>query len=277
MRNIWKYILILPGLAGLLLFMVIPLTGTIASTFWENGRFTVNGYLEYMQDPYFLNILWVTLRTSLITTLVCSILGFPTAYFISKTQPRVKMLLLLLSIFPLLTSPVVRSFSWMVILGESGLLNNLLTFLGIAGPLDLLYTQSAVTIGLIHLFLPLSIITLVGVMDNISEDVTQAAESLGARRSTIFWQILLPLSIPGLLTGSILVFVGSFTAYTTPALLGGRERVISTFLYQNAMTLNDWQLASIVATIMIVVSFTVIGLMNWAADKIAVKGGKLSG
>ncbi|MFZ4451333.1 ABC transporter permease [Salibacterium aidingense] len=277
MRNIWKYILILPGLAGLLLFMVIPLTGTIASTFWENGRFTVNGYLEYMQDPYFLNILWVTLRTSLITTLVCSILGFPTAYFISKTQPRVKMLLLLLSIFPLLTSPVVRSFSWMVILGESGLLNNILTFLGIAGPLDLLYTQSAVTIGLIHLFLPLSIITLVGVMDNISEDVTQAAESLGARRSTIFWQILLPLSIPGLLTGSILVFVGSFTAYTTPALLGGRERVISTFLYQNAMTLNDWQLASIVATIMIVVSFTVIGLMNWAADKIAVKGGKLSG
>jgi putative spermidine/putrescine transport system permease protein len=134
-------------------------------------------------------------------------------------------------------------------------------------PMDILYTPTAMMIGLIHLFLPLILITLVGVMENIDPDLIKAAESLGASKFAAFRKVIVPLSIPGLIIGSILVFVGSLTAYTTPALLGGKQRVISTFLYQNAITLNDWYLASVIATIMIAITFVVIGLMNKLAYK----------
>ena len=139
-------------------------------------------------------------------------------------------------------------------------------------PLDILCTPTAIIIGLVHLFLPLIIVSLVGVMENIQHDLLEAAESLGASKAIVFLKVVLPLCVPGLVIGSILVFVGSFTAYTTPALLGGKQRVISTFLYQNAITLNDWQVASIVATIMIVITFAVIACMNALARKLNPKG-----
>lgn len=156
---------------------------------------------------------------------------------------------------------------------KKGLLNNTLLSLGvIQEPLNILYTPTAMIIGLIHLFLPLIIITLVGVMENIDSDLVKAAESLGASRFSAFCKIIIPLSVPGLIIGGILVFVGSLTAYTTPALLGGKQRVISTFLYQNAITLNDWYLASVIATIMMVITFIIITLMNKLAAKLNPKG-----
>lgn len=161
----------------------------------------------------------------------------------------------------------------MIILGKKGLLNNALIAIGlIKEPLDILYTPAAMMIGLVHLFLPLIIITLVGVLENIDPDLLKAAESLGAGRFTAFVKVIVPLSVPGLIIGSILVFVGSLTAYTTPALLGGKQRVISTFLYQNAITLNDWYLASVIAVIMIVITFVVIAMMNKLAVKLNPKG-----
>ncbi|UJW57099.1 ABC transporter permease [Bacillus sp. A116_S68] len=267
------YLLLLPGVLFLTIFMVIPIALTIGTTFVDAGTFTFKGYIQFFTDDYFMSILWRTLRVSLMTTFICIILGFPVAYYISKLTGRKKMFLLLLTIFPLLTSPVVRSFSWMVILGRDGLLNSLLLNTGVINaPIELLYTPTAVTIGLVHLFLPLIIVTLVGVLENVDQDLLKAAESLGASKLTVFRKVLFPLCVPGLMIGSILVFVGSFTAYTTPALLGGRARVVSTFLYQNAITLNDWQLASIIATIMIVVTFAVITIMNKAAYKLNPKG-----
>lgn len=273
MKNKGFYLLLLPGVLFLTLFLVIPIVMTIASTFYQEGSFTVQGYLTFLSDPYYLKIVWTTLRVSLVTTFVCILLGFPVAYYISRLGPRKKGILLALAVFPLLTSSVVRSFSWMIILGKKGLLNSSLQSLGlIEKPLEILYTPAAMMIGMIHLFLPLIIITLVGVMENIDPDLLKAAESLGASRFTAFRKVILPLSVPGLIIGSILVFVGSLTAYTTPALLGGKQGVISTFLYQNAVTLNDWHMASVIATIMIVITFVVIGLMNKVATKLNPKG-----
>lgn len=266
-----KYIalLLLPGLIFLAAFMIIPIVLTIGSTFFQSGSFTLDGYMHFFKDPYFLKILLTTLRVSIVTTILCIVIGFPVSYYISRRGPRQKGILLALAIFPLLTSSVVRSFSWMIILGKKGLLNNTLLAIGlIHEPMDILYTPTAMMIGLIHLFLPLIIITLVGVMENIDPDLIKAAESLGASRFTAFTKIIVPLSVPGLIIGSILVFVGSLTAYTTPALLGGKQRVISTFLYQNAITLNDWYLASVIATIMIVITFVIIALMNKLAAKL---------
>ncbi|WP_313893973.1 ABC transporter permease [Psychrobacillus sp.] len=273
MKKGYVYLLLLPGVLFLTVFMLVPIFMTMGTTFFTEDGFTVQGYLQFFSDPYFMGILLTTLRVSIITTIICIILGFPAAYFVSKVGPRKKALLLLLTIFPLLTSPVVRSFSWMIILGKNGVLNNVLTGIGIINePISILYTPTAIIIGLVHLFLPLIIITLVGVMENIEPDLLTAAESLGASKIGVFTKVVIPLCVPGLVIGSILVFVGSFTAYTTPALLGGKQRVISTFLYQNAITLNEWQVASIVAVIMIVVTVVIISLMNLLARKLNPKG-----
>lgn len=266
-------LLLLPGLLFLAAFMLIPITLTIASTFVQDGRLTLEGYMHFFRDGYFNRILLTTLRVSVLTTLVCMVLGYPAAYYISRTSARKKSILLALSIFPLLTSPVVRSFSWMIILGKKGLINSFLVNTGLtAKPLDILYTPAAMMIGLVHLFLPLIIITLLGVMENLDHELVRAARSLGASPFAAFRKITFPLTVPGLIIGGILVFVGSLTAYTTPALLGGKERVVSTFLYQNAMTLNDWQAASVIAVIMIVITFVVVGLMNAWANRLNPKG-----
>ncbi|MEB2629527.1 ABC transporter permease [Peribacillus frigoritolerans] len=274
MKKRYLYLLLLPGVLFLTIFMIIPILMTIGTTFFhEGGGFSIQGYLDFFQDRYFIEILLTTLRVSLFTTIICILLGFPAAYYISKLKQRKKAIMLLLTIFPLLTSPVVRSFSWMVIIGKNGVVNKLLMGMGlIEKPLDILYTPTAIIIGLVHLFLPLIIVTLVGVMENIETDLLKAAESLGASRLAVFSKVIIPLSLPGLVIGSILVFVGSFTAYTTPALLGGKQRVISTFLYQNAITLNEWQVASIVATIMIAVTVLIISIMNGLAKKLNPKG-----
>lgn len=274
MKKRYLYLLLLPGVLFLTIFMIIPILMTIGTTFFhEGGGFSIQGYLDFFQDQYFIEILLTTLRVSLFTTIICILLGFPAAYYISKLKQRKKAIMLLLTIFPLLTSPVVRSFSWMVIIGKNGVVNKLLMGMGlIEKPLDILYTPTAIIIGLVHLFLPLIIVTLVGVMENIETDLLKAAESLGASRLAVFSKVIIPLSVPGLVIGSILVFVGSFTAYTTPALLGGKQRVISTFLYQNAITLNEWQVASIVATIMIAVTVLIISIMNGLAKKLNPKG-----
>ncbi|GAB7054566.1 MULTISPECIES: ABC transporter permease [unclassified Paenibacillus] len=273
MKKTYIYLLLLPGLLFLAVFMLMPILLTIGSTFFPEGSFTLGGYMQFFKDPYFLKILLTTLRVSLVTTAMCVIVGFPVAYYISRQSPRTKAVLLALAIFPLLTSPVVRSFSWMIILGKNGLLNRSLSALGmIDQPLEILYTPAAMMIGMVHLFLPLIVITLVGVLENIDPDLLKAAESLGASRLKAFFRVVVPLSVPGLIVGSILVFVGSLTAYTTPALLGGKQLVVSTFLYQNAITLNDWYSASVIAAIMIVVTLAVIALMNAVANKLNPKG-----
>ncbi|MGM0900440.1 MAG: ABC transporter permease [Bacillota bacterium] len=273
MKKQYIYLLLLPGVLFLTVFMILPIFLTVGTTFLGENGFTLQGYLEFFKDQYFIGILLTTLRVAIMTTIVCILIGFPAAYFISKLGPRQKAIMLLLTIFPLLTSPVVRSFSWMIIIGKNGVVNNVLMATGlISEPLNILYTPTAIMIGLIHLFLPLIIVTLVGVMEGIEHDLLEAAESLGASRLTVFMKIVVPLCVPGLMIGSILVFVGSFTAYTTPALLGGQQRVISTFLYQNAMTLNDWHVASIIATIMMVVTILIIVIMNKFARKLNPRG-----
>lgn len=273
MKKTYLYWLLLPGLLFLMVFMIVPIILTIGSTFFQQGSFTIEGYTQFFKDPYFLKIMLTTLEVSVVCTIVSIILGFPVAYYISKKAPRKKGILLALAIFPLLTSPVVRSFSWMIILGRKGILNNFLVWTGlIDSPLTIMYTPIAMMIGLVHLFLPMMIISLVGVLENIDGDLLTAAQSLGASRLTAFRKVVIPLAMPGLIIGSILVFVGSLTAYTTPALLGGKQRVIATFLYQNAMTLNDWYLASVIATIMIVITFVVVASMNKVAKKLNPKG-----
>ena len=273
MKKNSAYILMVPGFVLLVLFLMLQLCSTLWPTVFNNG-FSLNQYIAFFKDEYYLEIFYRTLKISLIATLVCTVFGVPTAYFISRCSTKWKGLLIAISIFPLLTNSVVRSFAWINILGKNGIINNALMSMGlIEQPLSMLYTEFAVLVGTIYLFLPIMIITLVGVMDNIDNDMMEAAESLGANRITAFMKVVLPMSIPGMITGAVLVFTGSLTAYTTPQLLGGNKAlVLPTLIYQRSMTLNDWTGASVIAAIMIVTTLIVMKGLNFVAAKVDKRG-----
>lgn len=259
MRGKMAYLLMAPGLALILLFLIMPLLSTLALTIQGDGGVTLVRYTKFFKDPYYLEIYCRTLHLSLIATLICVVLGFPTAYYISKLRQGLKTVYIILAVFPLLTSPVVRSFSWIVVLGKNGIINNLLQRLNVIdAPLSLIYNEFSIVVGFVNLFLPLMIMSLLGVMENIDPSLLEAAASLGASKLKAFIKVVFPLSIPGLIVGSMLVFTGCFTAYTTPQLLGGnKSKVLATLIYQNAMTLYDWNTAAVIAVIMIVTAILI--------------------
>ncbi len=270
MKNKWIAVFLLPGIVLLTLFLLLPLFSTVGNTFVVDGHFSFGRYIDFFKDAYYMEIYSRTIKLGIITTVLSIFLGFPASYYISKAPKKVRGMYIMLAVFPLLTSAVVRSFSWMVILGKRGIVNTVLLNAGIIEkPLSLLYNEFSIVMGLLYLFLPLMIMSLVGVMENIDGDLTEAAESLGATRFQAFVKVIFPLSIPGLIVGSILVFTGSITAYTTPQLLGGsKAKVLATLIYQSAMALFDWDTAAVVATIMIVTTMIVSTGINMLASKI---------
>ena len=264
------WLFILPGCIFLTFFMLIPLFSLLFKSFVdEEGSFSLVNYFTLMESTYFKQVFWRSIRLSLISTAACAVLGFPTAYYISKYSKN-KGMLMALAVFPMFTSPVIRSFSWMVLLGKKGIVNEILVSFGVvAKPISLLYNEFSRVVGFIQLVLPWMILSLIGIMDNISEDLNLAAGSLGASRLGVFRHVVLPLSIPGLVTGSVLVFTGCLTAYTTPQLLGGTDtRVLATMIYQQAMSLGDWTQASVVAVVMIAVTIVVSGVINSISRKL---------
>jgi len=270
MKKRWLYLLLLPGILLLLIFLVLPVSAVVGNTFFLNGSFSISRYIKFFKDSYYVEIYFRTIKLGIITTSLAIILGFPTAYYISRTNKKVRGLYIMFAVFPLLTSAVVRSFSWMVILGKKGIINTALINIGIIDkPLSLLFNEFSIIMGLLYLFLPLMIMSVVGVMENIDGDLTEAAESLGATKIKAFFKVVFPLSVPGLIVGSILVFTGSITAYTTPQLLGGNKaKVLSTLIYQSAMVLFDWDTAAVVATVMIVTTLIVSAIINKVATQI---------
>lgn len=262
-------LLVLPGVFFVAFFMLIPLFSLCFASFFPEQRFSFSSYFSLFGDVYFQQVFMRSLKLSLLSTVVCALLGFPTAYYIAKHSKH-KGMMMAFAVFPMFTSPVIRSFSWMVILGKRGIVNGALVAIGLFDrPQSLLYNEFSMTVGFVQLFLPLMILSLIGVMDNISDDLSLAAGSLGASRFGAFMHVVFPLSISGLVTGSVLVFTGCMTAYTTPQLLGGTDtRVLATMIYQYAMSLRDWTQASVVAVVMIVVTMLVSSVFNTMSKKI---------
>ena len=274
MKRKGRYLLFIPCIVLVAYFMIVPLVEIIIPTFTntEDGMFSA--YKEFFADSYMMSIFLRTIKISLISSVICMIIGVPVSYYISRVSKKLRGLFIALTVFPILTNSVVRSFAWMSILGKSGIINTLLMKLNIINePLSLLYTEGAIIVGTVYIFLPLMIISLVGVMENIDNDLLEAAESLGANRLKSFFKVVFPLSLPGLIVGTVLVFTGSLTAYTTPQLLGGNKNtVLATLIYQKTMTLGDWQGAAVVATIMIIVTLIVIKGINFLASRLDKRG-----
>ncbi len=273
MKKATRYLLLVPCIVMLIVFLVLPLLSVIMPTVFEGG-FSLEAYMKYFEDEYYRQIFFRTLRIAGLSAIICMILGVPTAYFISRCKKKWRGILIAISIFPILTNSVVRSFAWIQILGKNGIINSLLMQWNIIDePLTLLYTEFSILIGTIYLFLPIMIITLVGVMENIDTDLMEAAQSLGANRFVSFLKVILPLSIPGIMVGSVLVFTGALSAYTTPQLLGGNKNlVMATFIYQKAMSEGDWTGAGVVAVIMIITTLIVMKGFQYIASRLDKRG-----
>ncbi|MBS4949899.1 MAG: ABC transporter permease [Granulicatella adiacens] len=278
MKKNVRYTLLFPGIVLLCFFLVLPLLSSLIPTVFPESSFSLQLYIDFFKDSYFMAVLGRTLSISLIVTIFCAVLGLPAAYVISGVSKKWRGILIALTLFPLLTNSVIRSFAWITILGKNGVINNLLMMFGvITEPMSLLYTDFSIIIGSVYLFLPTMIMTLVGVLENIDDDLLEAAATLGLSPLKGFFKIILPLSLPGMIVGSILVFTGTLTAYTTPQLLGGNKKMmLATLLYQRATTLGDWTSASVIAFVMIVITFAVMKALNLLAKSMDKRGGDIA-
>lgn len=260
-----------PGIAFIVICSTYPVLKIIVQTFFNDaGNFSLAGYLEIFRMSFFNNSLMRTLKLSLITTVVCGVVGVPVSFTISRMSAGRKSMAISLATFPLLTSAIIRSICWIVLLGKKGTFNNLLISLGIIDkPLTLLYTEFSMLIGYIQLFMPLMLLSLVGVMESIDDELILASRTLGCGPVKAFMKVVLPLSVSGLITGSMLVFTGTVTAYATPSLLGGsKTKVLSTLMYQYAYNMNDWNSAAMVAFVMIVLTVAINAVFTTVAGRL---------
>ena len=281
MKKSSAWCMLVPGLVILFLFLMIPLLRVLVPSVFT-GDYPFSAYVDFFKDEYYRKIFLRTVKIAVITTFVCMVGGIPTAYFISRCDKKWRGLLLSASIFPMMTNSVIRSFAWINILGSNGIINKAMIAMGLIchpqlliaeKPMKLLYTDFSIIIGSVYLFLPLMIVTVAGVMENIDDDMMEAAQSLGASRTEAFMKVIFPMSLPGIIVGGILVFTGTLTAYTTPQLLGGNSNmVMATLIYQRAMSVSDWTGASVIALIMIVVTLVVIKGFNALAARLDRRG-----
>ena len=201
---------------------------------------TIDNYVKFFTDPFYLQVLWRTIRVAVACTVFCLIFGFPLAYVLARTQSRFKNLLVMAIVLPLFVGNAVRAAGWMVAFGSKGFVNATLMGMGvISQPFEIMYTELAVIIGIIAVNLPFMVLTLQSVIEGIDRNVEEAAFSLGAPPMTMARRVLFPLALPGILAGVILTFILAMNAYATPVLLGGPKfqtmgpLVFSTFAQQN--------------------------------------------
>lgn len=225
---------------------------------------TVANYIRFFTDPYYTSILWTTVRISVTVTAVCLVLAFPLAYVVARTQSRFKHLLIILIVLPLFVGNAVRAAGWMTVFGNKGFLNAALMGLGVIDrPLEIMFTEKAVVIGIIAVNLPFMVLSLQSVIEGIDRAVEEAAFSLGAPPLTMFRRVLWPLALPGILSGTILTFILAMNAYATPFLLGGPLfKMMAPLVYSQFTQQTNWPFGGAIAFILMAVTLTLTVAAN---------------
>ncbi|PWC13446.1 ABC transporter permease [Brenneria corticis] len=261
-RRSWKpWLLLAPSLLALLAFFLYPLLNMLSVSLYSPD-FTWRHYLRIIHEPVWINVLWITLRISLWVTLSTLLLGYPLAWVLATLKPRTANIFLIVVIIPYFTSVLVRTYAWMVLLGAEGIVNQLLIVAGlITEPLKLMYTSTGVLIGMTYILLPYMILALYSVMRGIDLGLLSAAESLGASRRRAFWRIIVPLSLPGVAAGGLLVFILSLGFFITPALMGGpQQTMISMVIESQIETYFDWGFGSALSSVLLIVTLALFWL-----------------
>lgn len=213
---------------------------------------TLENYVKFFTDIYYTTVLTRTVRVALVTTAICLVMGFPLAYVLARTQTRFKALLIMLVVLPLFVGNAVRAAGWMVAFGNKGVINaSLMGLDAIATPLEIMFTETVVIIGITAVNLPFMVLTLQSVIEGIDRAVEEAAFNLGAPPLAMALRVLFPLAMPGVLAGTILTFILAMNAYATPVLLGGpRFQMMGPLVYNQFVQQNNWPFGGAIAFIL---------------------------
>ena len=223
---------------------------------------TLDNYVSSLTNVYAWSVLFRTLLLATVTTLVTLIIGYPLAYHLSKASNRAKGTLMILIVSPLLVGVLVRTYGWIVILADKGVVNQTLIDWGLIDrPLPLMYNSVGVVIGLVHIYLPFLVLPLAARLQSISPEIEMAARGLGAGSWRTFWRIVWPLSLPGVQAGTVIVWILAFSSYVIPALLGGGHVVTaSVLIVQTVLNEGNWPLGAAEATVLFLIMAIVVGL-----------------
>ena len=239
--------------------LLIPLAGVLVLSLhgfdFDKGVLPglgLENYRELLSDPLFHEALLRTFRVAILTTVICLALGVPEAWIIYRMTPRWRGFMLLMVVGPLLVSVVVRNFGWMVLLGGNGLINKAMVALHVPGaPFRLMFTELAVVIGLVHVMVPLVVLSVWASLGRLDPSLERAARTLGAGQFTVFRRVVMPNVMPGVMAGALMVFCLSASAFATPQMLGGnRLRVVSIMTYNEYLNTLNWPLGSALATVL---------------------------
>ena len=246
-------------IAPLIVLLALSLHGDLAMTGWTAGN-----YAKFFTDPFNYSILIETLLLGLKATLVCLVFGFPIAWLCSRASARWQSVLLFLVILPILTSVVVRTFSWIVILGRQGVLNQIVLSLHLSKePLRLLYTEVGVVMVLAQVQMPLIVLPILTVLSKIDPNLADASRVLGAGEWRTLWKVTLPLSLPGIIAGCILTYSASITAFVTQSLIGGARLIyMPLHIYQQAVGANNWPFAAAISIIFMITVMAVVAVLS---------------
>ncbi|WP_321367663.1 ABC transporter permease [uncultured Desulfuromusa sp.] len=266
------WLLLSPSLAAVFLMLVVPVCFVVVYSFWLRspvGRdipaFQFGNYAKFFADFFYPSLLLRTLRVALETVLLCLVMGYIPAYFFYKTESKWKPALMILVMLPFWISFIIRTLSWINILGDSGLINHVLLSIGLINePLAMLYNEGAVLMGLLQYLLPFMILNIYVSLDGIDKSLTEAAKSLGCTEWQAFKEITLPLSLPGVSAGCLLVFVLTCGTYLPPMILGGPgNEMIANLVFKRIITTLDWPFGCAISTILLML----VGLIVFAYNK----------
>ena len=263
--------LLAPALITLFFLLVIPMLIIFVYSFYlfvdvgvDKPAFQFGNWIEFFTDGYYHGAIWTTLRIAITATVVCAVVGYIPAYYIATTTFRHKWLLMLLLILPFWVSFIIRTFSWIHVLGNQGFINATLLSIGIIDePIKMLYTEGAVIMGMIHFLLPYMVLNIYVSLEGIDRNLVSAARTLGATSWQAFREVTLPLSLPGLAAGSLLCFVLSAGTFVTPQILGGpRDFMFGTLIFDALMDELNWPMGATLSCVMLIMLGSIVLIYN---------------
>ncbi|MBM6929935.1 ABC transporter permease [[Clostridium] spiroforme] len=259
---VWSLIMLLLPMLLIVFYAITDSGNTII-----NFSFTLDNFRKFFTDPDFLLVLWRSISIALKTTIICIVIGYPTAYFISRCSDKVRNILILVITLPMWINMLVRTYAWIGILSDGGILQKLFEMLGLGSP-QLLYTEGAVLLGMVYNFIPFMILQINTALSKMDKSLLEASADLGANRYQTFWKIVFPLSLPGVISGITLVFLPAVSSFFIPKLLGGGQYfLIGNVIENQFITVGEWNFGSAISVIMAVIMMISMYLVRYVEKR----------
>lgn len=266
----WLLSLAMPGAALIVLAVILPLGVMLYLSFLgDRGGFTLENYLRLWSQDVYAQVFAMTFKVSFYTTVLVALIGYPLTYFLVQLPEKMIKYMLLFILLPFWTAVLVRTYAWLVLLQNKGLINKALIGLGlIEEPLQLAHNMTGALIGMVHVMIPFMVLPLYASMRSIDQNLVAAACNLGAKPSRAFWDVFFPLSLPGFLSGILMVFVMCLGFYTTPAVLGGGRVIMAAMrIDANVRLYSSWGAASALGIALLTITVTLIAIAAVLAPK----------